>query len=79
MAKRTCLFPGCKEDPHSRGLCKPHYQNAYRLVTRGKTTWKKLVTDGKATPALKVDKKSRDWFLHDKKPSRTKRIREKTG
>ncbi len=60
----VCLFPKCKDNAKTRGLCGLHYQYAYRLVQRKHTTWEDLEEQGKcthkhATPRSKVNA----WFL----------------
>jgi len=76
MPKRNCLYPSCSDPPSTRGLCKLHYQHAYRLVQGGETTWDQLEKDGKIAPSGSRAGEASDWFLNDKKPTRTRRIRE---
>ena len=75
--KNSCIFPDCKDNAQTRGLCKLHYQHAYRLVTRGDTTWAKLEAKGMAIKTSHVGIESKNWFLEGKKPTKIKRIREK--
>jgi hypothetical protein len=58
-----CLFPECKDEAKTRGLCALHYQYAYRLVSRSKTTWKALEDTGKAKQATRSPKHVSAWFL----------------
>ena len=58
-----CLFPECKEEGKTRGLCGLHYQYAYRLVSRGKTSWTALEEAGKARKATRSSKYVSAWFL----------------
>ena len=32
-----CRVPDCADEAYARMLCAPHYQQAYRLVEKGKT------------------------------------------
>lgn len=48
--KSKCLRPTCKGRAHCRGLCRPCYMTAAKLVNRGRTTWAKLVRAKKALP-----------------------------
>lgn len=73
---KSCLYPGCTSSPITRGLCKIHYQYAYRLVQGGKTTWEQLEKEGKVAPKSKKVEEITNWFLNDKKPTRVRRIRE---
>lgn len=59
-----CLTPECQRKPHCRGLCHSCYNVANKLVWGGKTTWEKLIADGKAKPARAgLVGKTRDHFL----------------
>ena len=54
MPKRytiECLFPECKLQEKSRGLCAKHYQYTYLLVKQEKVSWDELVAEGRALPA----------------------------
>ncbi len=57
MDKIKCLK--CKQVVPilSRGLCSPCYQSALHAVSRGKTTWKKLMFWGEAKEA----RTKRNW------------------
>ena len=56
-----CLVPECdRTTPHSRGLCRLHYETASYLVKRGKTTWPRLEKEGKALAAYSQSSRSRD-------------------
>lgn len=46
-----CLTPGCDIDNYARGLCRWHYQIAWKLIKRGSTAWSKLIAAGKARPS----------------------------
>jgi hypothetical protein len=47
--KKPCLTPNCKGKYRGRGLCGSCYATAARLVSLGRTTWDKLIAEGKAT------------------------------
>lgn len=58
--KNKCLFPRCKsDDAKLRGLCRRHYNQAAKCISRGGTTWDKLVkakkalAEGKRGPKIK--------------------------
>jgi len=53
MTDINCLYndPQCKHKANSRGLCKRHYAVALRCIKKHKTTWKRLVREGKALEA----------------------------
>ncbi len=76
MSNNICIYPTCREDRHSRGLCVLHYQQAYRLVSRGSTTWDKLEKKGRALSSRRVKKEVENWFLKGEKPHGIHRIRE---
>jgi len=65
----NCLYPNCQSKQplgRARGLCNTHYQAAYLLVKKGRTTWEDLEKRGKVKPiapwyAGTVSK----WFLED--------------
>jgi len=44
---KACRFPECEGRVHSRGLCRSHYQQAWRYVIEGETSWQKLEATGK--------------------------------
>ena len=50
-----CLHPGCTKNDGTgaRGFCYWHYQEAYRLVHAGQTTWEKLELCGRARPRIR--------------------------
>ena len=52
--KIVCLFPNCKHDAVTRGLCAACYGAANKLVKAGQLTWEYLVNAGKATPASRL-------------------------
>lgn len=41
-----CMTPNCKNERKTRGICQQCYQQAYKLVETGKTTWEELVSVG---------------------------------
>jgi len=52
--KTLCRVPNCGcTDVHSRGICRRCYQAAYRLISRGKTSWGELVQLGFVEPHRK--------------------------
>ena len=70
-----CKVPGCDEEVSSRGVCSGHYQQAYRLVEKGKTTWAKLEKSGKVGSSNRIQtQKDKDWFLEEKKKTTVRRI-----
>ena len=53
MKKPKCILSEkflCPDPPHTRGLCRRHYESARRLVKLKKVTWGRLVLDGLALP-----------------------------
>ena len=60
----VCLFPECKTEAKTRGLCKNHYSNASQLVHAGKITWKQLEDLGKARTPKRGTIQA--WFLKSK-------------
>lgn len=76
---KSCLYPHCSSSPVTRGLCRLHYQQAYRLVQSGKTTWAQLKKEGKVTSTGTTSEEAADWFLNSKKPTRIQRIRESSS
>jgi hypothetical protein len=59
----SCLVPQCKTESKTRGLCSTHYMYAHRLVTRGKTSWAELKTQGKCLGSHSSPNPTKDWFL----------------
>lgn len=60
----SCLFPNCKKESKSRGLCANHYSTAANLVKAGRTTWLSLESAGKCKTASKGRKsKISGWFM----------------
>lgn len=52
MRRTKCLTKRCTcPGDWSRGLCKPCYNSLAYLCRTGKTTWAKLVKEGRALPA----------------------------
>ncbi len=51
----------CPNKGHSRGVCGKHYQRARMAVSRGETTWNKLVAAHKVLPHY--DGHGLDWEL----------------
>lgn len=65
----NCLFPKCAKPVVRRGLCDTHYSTAAQMIHRKKTTWEKLIREGKATAEL--GKRGRpakvtNWFANVK-------------
>ena len=64
-----CLNPVCGPEAvaEARGLCRPCYRAANRLVARGETDWADLVRRGKATPRPTIRKRPlgsvKAWLL----------------
>lgn len=54
MKTGPCAQPGCPRPEATRGLCRPHYDVAKKLVASGATTWSELESMGKCRPAAKV-------------------------
>lgn len=44
---KDCLYPGCINRVHSRGLCNSHYQQAWKYIKAGLTTWEELEAAGR--------------------------------
>ena len=65
MDKVICLVPGCTADEFSRGLCVTHYQNARRLIKRGKTSWEKLESLGKSVGRKNKERGATAFFLDE--------------
>ena len=63
----TCVYPGCKNTPRTRGLCHNHYQTARSYIRDGKTTEAFLELRGlllpKGTPGGSIDNSR--YFLPD--------------
>ena len=59
-----CLNPTCKREQRCRGLCKPCYVSALRLVAEGAVGWESLEKAGKAKPPGR-DRVvgTTEWFL----------------
>src|SRR5690348_4481110 len=59
-----CRYQGCSHEVGAngaRGLCRSHYQQAWRYVEiKQKTTWEKLVREGKV---LEPQSEFKDWLL----------------
>lgn len=61
--KDICLYPGCREQSRTRGLCNRHYSAAFYLVEKkGVLTWKCLEKSGKVKPPER-DRLVASWFL----------------
>ena len=45
-----CRFKGCKEPEHSRGLCRRHYNQAWKLKQNEPQKYAALVTSGVILP-----------------------------
>jgi len=60
----SCLVPQCKTESKTRGLCSTHYMYAHRLVTRGRTSWAELKTQGKCLGSHSNPNPTKDWFLN---------------
>lgn len=43
MKRGRCLFPGCHEFTHARGLCKNHYRTARQRLQMGKASEEDLI------------------------------------
>jgi hypothetical protein len=50
---KICINPGCRKKAATRGLCKGHYSNAWRLVNGGMETWENLEKHGMILPKKK--------------------------
>jgi len=57
-----CLYPACKSEAITRGLCRTCYNVAQRLVREGQTTFDKLQKEGKMLPSTR-DRSKHNWFL----------------
>lgn len=61
-----CMYPSCSINCYARGLCKPHYMVAFRLVKYGAATWKQLAKNGKCTSKRSEHLTgAEEWFLSD--------------
>lgn len=58
MVVNGCRY--CGNPVHSRGLCRSHYQQTWRYVSDGKTTWKDLENTGRVDEPQSDFK---DWLL----------------
>lgn len=63
--KDKCLNPSCQRSPAHRGLCLACYVTAGNFVRKGKTTWEKLVAEGKALEARQRNGRgaTANWLL----------------
>jgi len=59
--KPDCMRPGCDRVADSRGLCRPDYIRAAKLVRDGRTTWEDLEARGRALS--KGSGSITRWFL----------------
>lgn len=46
----TCRYKGCKTEEHARGLCKKHYDEAWKLKLRDPKAYAVLVKSGVILP-----------------------------
>lgn len=58
-----CRRPGCNNPVHSRGLYRSDYQQAWRYVATGATTWEELETTGRVAECQHSFK---HWLLGSK-------------
>lgn len=58
-----CLNPECQNQDYIRGLCSSCYSSAYGLIKRGKTTWEKLIAEGKAKEPGTARARRTKWLL----------------
>lgn len=60
-AHSYCLASGCRQAPHSRGLCVNHYKAALRCIQAGKTTWERLISKGFAEKKKRAGRKPSEF------------------
>lgn len=58
-----CLYPPCKQEARSRGLCHGHGGYARALVKEKKTTWAELEKLGKAAKPTPRYSPIIAWFM----------------
>jgi len=63
--KPKCLYPGCDNVSHTRGLCKNHYLSIRGIVVSQKATWGQLESAGKCLHPQKGRNcgLKNEWFL----------------
>jgi len=64
MSDKQCMFPHCDGAFYARGLCKPHYMLAFKLVRYREVTWEELVEHKKCLSKQKeIMSDAEEWFL----------------
>lgn len=61
--RKVVIVNGCRYcggAVHSRGLCRSHYQQAWRYVAEEQTTWKELESTGRVA---EPQSEFKDWLL----------------
>jgi hypothetical protein len=57
------MYPECGSGHVvAKGLCQKHYQVAFNLVKRGRTTWDELERQGKVRQKIRRDGSYANWF-----------------
>lgn len=63
---KRCIYPECGKKRYARGLCATHYDSARKLVKLGKTSWEKLLENGKVELLVGRHKPAAEWFLEER-------------
>lgn len=74
--KNGCLYPKCKAGiANLRGLCRKHYNQAAKAISRGTTTWDDLVNERKANRNSKRGPKVKNRYFETKGNNSSQRQR----